>query len=290
MTIHDDSNDLTTLTSGSESDVYALIVGDQPAILKARHDDGRQQYLFEAFATQQASAQGALVPDVLYADDDLLLLSKLAGAEMDDRPALFTDVPLFDSITADLTAFHDIKIAGYGPVSEQNGAFCGTYASWQGFLATSQSLLNTLEPVGILDKVDIQALKQFWDQWAPSISLPEASLVHGDFAMSAIFVNENKQYMGMIDFGDAFAGDPLMDIAYFRYKEITKPYGADLYHHLRTAYVGVARRAWSKQDEQAVLLYMVYWGVQRLSHCPDVSLLPKFGDKLHLVAKLIKEQ
>lgn len=290
MTIRDDNDNLTTLTNGSESDVYAVTVGNQPAVLKARHDDGRQQYLFEAFASQQASAQGARVPDVLYVDNDLLLISKLAGDEMDDRPELFVDVSLFNSIAADLTSIHSVKIAGYGLVSEQNGVFCGKYASWQEFLAVSRSLLDMLEPVGGLDEADILALKQFWDQYAPKISLPEASLLHGDFAMSAIFVDKHKQYTGMIDFGDAFAGDPLMDVGYFRYKEITKSYGADLYHRLRTAYVGVSLRAWSEQDEQVVLLYMTYWGVQRLSHCPDASLLPKFGDKLHLVAKLIKEQ
>ena len=127
-------------------------------------------------------------------------------------------------------------------------------------------------------------MHDFWEAALPGISLKQGSLVHGDFAMSAIFV-EGSTYAGLIDFGDALIGDPVMDLAYFRFKEITKPYGPATYDLLCRAYQHATGRSIA---EQRVLFYMIYWGLERLAHCPDAALHTKFGDKFHEVAELIR--
>ena len=109
-------------------------------------------------------------------------------------------------------------------------------------------------------------------------------LVHGDFALSAIFVKD-KHYEGIIDYGDAFIGDPLMDIAYFRFKEITKGYGQQIYRLLLEQYLqitGIDR----EYAEEVISLYMIYWAVERI-HADNIEqdLINKFLEKTDALIK-----
>lgn len=116
--------------------------------------------------------------------------------------------------------------------------------------------------------------------------LSQGVLVHGDFAMSALFVN-NNQFEGIIDFGDAFVGDPLVDIAYFRFKEITKEYGEQVYANLLQAYIEMGGMKVTPETERRILFYTIYWGLRRLRHCPDSSLRLKFVEKLTKISTLL---
>ena len=279
-----DQTQVTPIATGLESDVYQIAIGGIDLVLKVRHPDGKQQYEFEAFAYTNMAMEGAMVPQVMYVDDDSLVMTQLAGDEMDDPSELFHDQGLFASAAADLVRCHDIKLPGFGTATKMNASFVGINGSWRDYLDSMKQTLDSLVPVGTLSDTDIQLLKSFWSSTLPYMTLEEGSLIHGDFAMSAIFVDDTT-YTGIIDFGDAFIGDPLMDLAYFRFKEVTKPYGQDIYDLLVDEYRKTADRL---IDEKPILFYMVYWGLQRLSHCPDEILRAKFGDKLHVVADLIQ--
>jgi hypothetical protein len=67
--------------------------------LKKRKPAGKQNYLFEAYAYRQLTALGALVPEVVRASPEELLMTQLAGREMDDQDELYTDEQLFANIT-----------------------------------------------------------------------------------------------------------------------------------------------------------------------------------------------
>lgn len=279
-----DQTQVNLITTGLESDVYQIVIGSIDLILKVRHPDGKQQYEFEAFAYTNMALEVAMAPQVIYVDDDSLVMTQLAGEEMDDRSDLFHDQALFASIAADLAHCHNIKLPGFGAATKTNASFVGINSSWRDYLDSMKQMLDSLIPVSTLCDTDIQVLRIFWNSTLPYMVLEEGSLIHGDFAMSAIFVDDTT-YTGIIDFGDAFIGDPLMDLAYFRFKEVTKPYGQDIYDLLADEYRKTTDRF---IDENRILFYMVYWGLQRLSHCPDEVLRTKFGDKLHAVAELIR--
>lgn len=104
------------------------------------------------------------------------------------------------------------------------------------------------------------------------------ALVHGDFALSAIFVNNNK-YEGIIDYGDAFIGDPLLDLAYFRFKEITKEYGYHLYDMLANSYSSYSNSS-REYIDYATTFYMMYWAIERV-HTDNLEhgIIVKFIEK-----------
>lgn len=280
-------NDAQLVSSGLESEVFLMRSPSSGLVLKKRRQGGRQQYPFEAFAYTEMKRRGAAVPDVLYADEDILLMTKLAGEEIDDKEDAFKDERLYNLIGKDLAAARSIQFAGYGTAHEQDNSFVGEFATWQEYLGSVQGELDALVPMGSLSQLDIEILQAYWHDQCRKIRVDAGSLVHGDFAMSAIFALD-REYTGLIDFGDAFIGDPLMDIAYFRFKEVTKPYGASLYDLLANAYCEAASLKRDVEFEKNIRLYMVYWGARRLAHCPDTELKVKFADKLHVVAESLR--
>lgn len=276
----------TLIDSGLESDVYRVKDDSgRDLILKKRKLTGRQDYLFEAYAYRQLAALGALVPEVIRVDADELLMTRLSGREMDDQSELYSDERLFADIARNLALCSDVKFKGFGFAAQTGGLFTGEHSTWLDFLNTSeQSFENPNIADSGLGESFIARLHDTWNIQKPNMDLEQGTLVHGDFAMSSLFV-EGRRLTGIIDFGDAFIGDPLMDIAYFRLKEITKPYGEDTYRRLLRHYADVRNITINNELEQKIIFYMIYWGLKRLEHCPDQELKRKFASKLKLVAK-----
>jgi|GEM_PF-1443939 aminoglycoside phosphotransferase len=255
-------------------------------VVKKRVLASKQQYRFEAFAYRLVRAKGVSVPQVLFADEDIILMTQLRGSEMDDREQLFDNAELFASIANDLARCHTISLPGFGYTRVVDGEYVGSHASWHSFLDEAGSAVHDIKPMGGLTRKDLEVLRSYWSHLLPDIQLEQGVLVHGDFAMSAIFV-DGTQYTGLIDFGDALIGDPLLDIAYFRFKEITKTYGYAIYERLRSAYIAATGIRWTSRKDDLILFYMIFWGFQRLRYCPNRDLQLKFADKLHVVSKLI---
>lgn len=275
--------------SGLESTVHR--VKDQQGssfILKKRKNTGQHNYFFEAYAYRELHRLGAKVPQVLFVDARQILLSLLPGFEMDDKEDLYNDEALFAEIAHNLAICADIHLHGFGDPLPDGAGFRGKYDTWRDFLKSNDILFKSdLMLASGIKKDEIEKLWSFWQKGCDDIQLRQGCLVHGDFAMSAIFAN-GRQFTGIIDFGDAIIGDPLMDIAYFRFKEITKDYGLDIYRHLLKHYCLENKLSVNEKEvEYRILFYMIYWGVVRINNCPDPAILQKFVDKLKAVATLI---
>ena len=81
-----------------------------------------------------------------------------------------------------------------------------------------------------------------------------------------------------------------MDLAYFRFKEMTKDYGYEIYSLLKNSYV----KNLDIDDEtleRIIVFYMVYWAVVRV-HADnlDVALIEKFIDKTEALIAYITLQ
>lgn len=275
--------------SGLESTVSRVKDdGGRDLILKKRKPTGRQNYLFEAYAYRQLKALDALVPEAVRVSPDELLMTAIAGQEMDDQPNLYTSEQFFADIATNLALCNGVTFQGFGPTILKGDLFTGEYNSWSDFLDTTERLFESPEfTESGLGENSLAKLHSAWNAQKPNMQLEQGRLVHGDFAMSSIFV-DNGKLTGIIDFGDAFIGDPLMDIAYFRFKEITKPYGEDIYRRLLRHYAKVRDLTVNDKLEQKIIFYMVYWGLKRLEHCPDEELRGKFADKLEVVANKLQ--
>jgi len=91
----------------------------------------------------------------------------------------------------------------------------------------------------------------------------------------------DKEYAGLIDFGDAFIGDSLLDLAYFKLKEINKDYGKKVFNNLYTPYSYLSHDDRSEADKKILInLYMIYWGIDRIINISEENIRRKFGEKI----------
>lgn len=273
----------TIIDEGSES-VVTLVSNDTGShIKKTRKPNGKTQYLFEAFAYESLTALGAHVPKVISASDVELTMSVIAGETLDDKTELYSDTTIFDGIAKDLALNRRIGFKGYGKARLVGTEYVGEYDTWQLYL---ENIYGQINRSTLFSDSQKQQMRAKWDALLPSISLTMGMLVHGDFALSAIFVSKNS-YAGIIDYGDAFIGDPLMDLAYFRFKEITKDYGFGIYNNLADSYAKCTGIDRSVIDE-ACSFYMLYWGIVR-THADNLEpeIINKFIEKTLVVIDTI---
>jgi len=272
---------LSLMESGSESLVQLAIAPDGTrSIVKTLRPGGTVNYPFEAFAYSQLAALGARVPRVISVSPEALEMSAFDGETLDDLTYLYSSPDIFDEAAHDLALARQITFTGFGTAIPSDQGFSGLLQSWQDFL--DKGLLD-LENSKLLPQAMKDKFIDYWNRVAPDIELPQGMLVHGDFSLSAVFVKDGE-YEGLIDFGDAFIGDPLMDLAYFRFKEVTKDYGQLTYDHLAKAYIENTQID-PAYLEQAVRLYMIYWAVKRIeSKNLETDIVTKFLDKAQVLA------
>lgn len=262
-----------TIGAGLESEVFLVTLSDDSQLIVKLPRSGRTtNYVFEAEAYQKLGQIGAKVPQVLYVHPDVLCLSVIPGRELDNQSDLYSHKTIFTDAARDLAKCQEIVF------DEFNGA------AWQDFLVPVSAQINSLAETGLVDVADINKLRDYWNKVRSSLDITTGRLVHGDFAMGAIFVNHN-QYTGLIDFGDALIGDPLMDLAYFKFKEINKPYGPQTFTNLYEPYRQFASSSLPANAGERINAYMIYWGAKRILDCPDRALRPTFAAKLVTVAK-----
>lgn len=264
------------IDEGAES-VVVLAINSMGSgtITKRRQPRGKTQYLFEAFAYKAMRRLGGNVPSVAHVSKDELVMSAFLGATLDDQTGLYGDSIIFNEVAKDLALSRKITFSGFGKPVLEGGVYRGELDTWDEFLAQTFEKLCKSD---ILSNEQKQALIEEWNKRLPIVKVDYGMLVHGDFALSAIFVR-NGIYEGIIDYGDAFIGDPLIDLAYFRFKEITKEYGFKVYEKLSEAYAihsGIDKN----YIDTVVELYMIYWAVER-AHTDnlDSSIIAKFIEK-----------
>ncbi len=268
------------IDEGTESTVVSTVRDDGTAvIIKHRQPQGKTHYLFEAYAYTAVGALGSHVPTVVDVDENELIISAFLGETLDDQIELYDDARLLDEVAKDLALNRKVVFEGYGRPILDSGVYRGEYSSWHEFLMVTFDKLQRSE---LLSETQKAFLILEWDNVVNDIKLDHGVLVHGDFALSAIFVR-NKEYEGIIDYGDAFIGDPLLDLAYFRYKEITKEYGYKLYDTLSDSYAkysGASR----EYIDKIVPFYMIYWAIER-SHADNLpqELVVKFIEKAQVL-------
>lgn len=276
------------MDAGLESNVVLVQLSDgTSAIVKSPKPNRRPNYIFESDAYRKLSALGARVPTVLYADEQSLVMSVLAGGELDNHPELYSDKLLFQDIAGNLALCWQVEYDGFGPIDidsyRNTKAILGKFPTWSAFLNETEQLFDPLAKSGQLEHQTVDNLSRYWSKYKNSFDIAKGRLIHGDFAMSAVFVESDK-YSGLIDFGDAIIGDPLMDLAYFKFKEINKDYGTTTFSNLVKPYIELTKAEEISNFGTRINLYMIYWGLHRVLDCPEPELIPKFAAKLQVVA------
>ena len=177
----------------------------------------RAELVAEAWALERVGALGVPVPRMLLFADDLEIASPLLILE--PLPAdgeLGNEV--LSSVGRALAVVHTIQVPGYGAVCEDSdapgtGTMAGPWSSWQGWIDTILADLDVLVDLGLLPRQQASVILRRAEHVEPSPLLGGSGvLLHGDLKAQHLLVHDGR-LTGIIDWGDAMAGDPAWDLA-----------------------------------------------------------------------------
>lgn len=271
--------DTIDLVGSGECDVYAITKGKQKTFLKIKRANSCTNFKVEAFVLKSLRALNAKVPDVIKQSANFIITSENQGECLNDRPHLFLKKSIYEGLSEDLRKFYKIKFNGFGAIENTHGV----HQEWIYFFDGVKPWAKTIKNRSLADVKSVEILEKYWRKNSLLLGgVKNSYLVHGDFCTDHIFAYKGS-YSGIIDFGDAFAGDPLIDLAYFKFKETTKPYGLKTFRFLKNAYGKFLTIG--SNETKLINLYMIYWALRRVVESNDFDTAKTFAQKLERLAK-----
>lgn len=173
-----------------------------------------QNLVPEAWACERVRQEGVTAPEIVWFEADaqslpmpFLVMRRLAGQPVDEAS------PALAAAGEQLARVHSIRLNGYGSLEVIDGEASGTSNSWAASLAPLADVLEELNAAHVLDDTLTSGAQICIEQAMHDMQFDgHAVLLHGDLKLAHIFAASSKQ-VGLIDWGDARAGDPLLDLA-----------------------------------------------------------------------------
>lgn len=173
--------------------------------------------LVEAWAYEEAAAHGLRVPAILAVSEDpeLVLIESLDGQSLwPEGTSTRTKGSAWRRAGAELRTLHETSVSGFGPLLIDSGSVRGESDAWCPFATFTRDVgLARLVDAGYLDAKHAAQLERRYEEAAPLMAWPDGRLLHGDLEGGHVFVDAAGDYRGLIDFGQAQAGDPRWDLA-----------------------------------------------------------------------------
>jgi len=209
---------------GSFNAVFRVVVADRGLYVRINHD--RDAYPRELCAYRLAAASGMPVPkivgylpDVPTIDAAMLVLGEIEGESLDT--ASLSDNArrrVYEHAGAMLHRLHEAPVDGYGMLTVRDGMLRGESASWRDYWLVDNPYDRNLEDIardGLVSGA-VYARVEAAIEAMCAAEIGPARLLHNDFTGVHIFT-DGRNVTGVIDFGNALAGDPRYDIAMARY-------------------------------------------------------------------------
>lgn len=201
--------------------VYEVEAGGHRLVVKASplHDALRG----EAWACGQGSSAGCLAPAVLgfgrlgsCAGMSAFLMNRIDGSP------LAWPHPLLREVGVRLRRLHEVRLPGFGCLSDASwddeGRLSLRHGSWRGFLDDVVRDVRALAGSYAVAAAVADAFARALDARGQALAAVESgSLCHGDLKAGHVLVAGDR-LAGVIDWGDAVAGDPVWDIARFAHR------------------------------------------------------------------------
>jgi aminoglycoside phosphotransferase (APT) family kinase protein len=120
--------------------------------------------------------------------------------------------PAFRRVSEYVSRLHDIRVAGFGTVGiTKAGGVRGEHSTWLGALNHRVQTCTDVVEAGLVPRALVDATADALAH--PAIAaFQEARLLHGDFHPRHVY-SDGVDVTGIIDWGDATAGDPDYDMA-----------------------------------------------------------------------------
>lgn len=212
----------------------------------------------EAWACQRVRQEGVSAPEIVHLDTEsrdlpvpFLLMRRLPGTPVEDPSSSVLPVA-----GEQLALVHSIGLPGYGALSVAGAAASGTTDSWAPFVADLTAGLVELEAEGVLPESLAAAAAATLTQEADHIAFDDpAVLLHGDLKLMHVFAMPGD-HVGIIDWGDACAGDPRLDLARLSMA------GDDVIEAVMSGY----GRRMTPELGRTLACYRLVWNIDALSY------------------------
>jgi aminoglycoside phosphotransferase (APT) family kinase protein len=200
------------LSSFAGNQVFELRLRDRLAYLKlGANAETLRDLRREVAVVGYVRSRGVLAPAVEAFDEsgEAIGVPCAVLADVGGHPLSGTE-PVFGRVGACLRALHDMRAIGFGAVSAR-GDLVGDDGSWRQTLEQPAAGLPPAVHAGLVDGGLLTRARNAIDRFAPAIDgVTDARLIHGDFCPRHVYARVS-QITGIIDWGDAMAGDPAYD-------------------------------------------------------------------------------
>lgn len=165
----------------------------------------------ETWACRRARAVGVLAPQIVaFESRPVLPRSFLVMRRLDGGPS--RDPDALREAGRQLRVAHSVELAGYGSLEVSGDGASGRRVSWSEVLAEKVSGVPQLMSASVLtEPLASRAVRFATDPELVGFERPVV-LLHGDLKEDHILASGSR-LTGIIDWGDATAGDPLLDLA-----------------------------------------------------------------------------
>jgi len=201
-----------TVEPTSSPVAFKIDAGNVQVIAKRPRPDRPGSALAEAAAYRTAHAHGAQVPRVLAtrSEPELIVLELVQGFSLwsRHRPE-HADRTAWRSAGTDLRAIHEARLPGFGPLTIAAETLRGEADAWSPLVAFPRDTgIGRLVDAGLLVSSQVAGLLRRYDEYEHALVCTDGRLLHGDLEGGHVMVDARAAYQGMIDFGQAQAGDP----------------------------------------------------------------------------------
>lgn len=166
----------------------------------------------EAAVCRLLRRNGIPAPEVLALelDDDNLgayVIMRHVGGEP-VRPA----DSLFREVGSHLRRVHEVELSGFGGLRADGGQLSGLSLGWADSVAEKVAGLDRVGAAGLLGGDLVDGFRAALERHGGLLTgVGRARLVHGDVHARHVY-SQSGRLTGIIDWGDAMAGDPLFDL------------------------------------------------------------------------------
>ena len=260
------------------NEVFRVELGDRSVFVRINRD--REAFPRELAAYQRGADCGMPVPDVVAylphsvtLDAPMLVLGEITGEPLGTSPpGRNARQRLHEQAGAMLRRLHAAPIDGYGTLTLRDGVLRGASSSWRNYWLVDNTYDRDLEAIardGPVSGSEWARVERAIDTMV-AVEVGPARFLHNDFHGAHIFT-DGRAITGVIDFGNALAGDPRYDIAMARYfcepfeaEAFTRGYGdvaLDPMVQTYGVYVAAIKVLWSQRTGNEA---GVEWGVAAL--------------------------
>jgi aminoglycoside phosphotransferase (APT) family kinase protein len=216
---------MTRIIRGESNEVYGITTKNNREIILRVGNWYKKTFEREAWAVEQAASVGVPVPKILAVGDVpsevaqtyYCVQEKLLGTTLDTllySSGLSTERarPIVEKAGEALAKIHGIKTSGWGYLAEPKR---GEHSTLNDRFAKVVAESDRIEVALKMTDVPIAGIKTVLDQLKAGLSVFEGNqrLVHGDFGPKHIFVDEQDNITGIIDWEQAESADPVVEFA-----------------------------------------------------------------------------